>query len=267
MSDSSTTTSPPPPVPDDGAGRATDADTARIRLTALLVGVTAALVLAIGAVAVLAGGDDDVAADPNDGWHGTLQGPTPRPEFTLTDTDGQPYDFAAETEGQLTLLFFGYTHCPDVCPGHLSILTGALEMPGVPQPKVVFVTTDPARDTPERLREWLGNFDDDYVGLTGTVEEVAAAEQAAFVAGSVRLDEDGNAVASEPVAGAASAQDYEVGHAAVILAYTPDDQSHLVYPFGVRRQDWAADLPRMLEEFPAGSGGAASGGSDDGAGS
>jgi protein SCO1 len=55
------------------------------------------------------------------------------------------------------------------------------------------------------------------------------------------------------VAGAASADEYDVGHAAQILAYTPDDESHLAYPFGTRRQDWAADLPRMLEEFPAGS--------------
>ncbi len=273
MSDSTTST-PPPPVP-DAPDTPADADTARIRLTAVLVGVAAALVLAVGAVAVRAGQGDDAAADPNDGWNGTLQGPTPRPEFTLTDTEGRPYDFAAETEGQLTLLFFGYTHCPDVCPGHLSILSGAMEMPGVPQPKVVFVTTDPARDTPERLREWLDNFDEDYVGLTGTVAEVAAAERAAFVAGSIRLDEEGDAVTVEPAAGSAeAAADYEVGHAAQILAYTPDDQSHLAYPFGTRRQDWADDLPRMLEEFPAGSsdtgdsgGSSGSGGSTDDGGS
>lgn len=243
MSDTTTAppTAPPPPDPDHDA---------RIRLTAVLVGVAAALVLVAGAIAVLVGGDDsDPAADGNDGWHGRLQGPTPRPEFTLTDTDGRPFDFAAETQGQLTLLFFGYTHCPDICPGHLSILTGALEMPGVPQPKVVFVTTDPARDTPERLREWLGNFDDDYIGLTGTIEEVAAAEAAAFVGGSMRLDDEGRPAAVEPD----PASDYEVGHAAQILAYTPDDQSHVAYPFGVRSQDWVDDLPRLLEEFPAGA--------------
>ncbi|HEY8547549.1 MAG TPA: SCO family protein, partial [Acidimicrobiales bacterium] len=201
-----------------------------------------------GAVAVLAGDDDDAGTDPDDGWHGVLQEPTPRPEFTLTDTEGRPFDFAAETKGQLTLLFFGYTHCPDVCPGHLSILSGALAMPGVPQPKVVFVTTDPARDTPERLREWLDNFDEDFIGLTGSVEEIAAAERAAFVAGSVRPEADADG-------------EYEVGHAAQILAYTPDDQAHVAYPFGVRRQDWVEDLPRLLEEFPAGSAG------DEGAGS
>src|SRR5690606_19504517 len=98
---------------------------------------------------------------------------------------------------------------------------------------ILFVTTDPERDTPERLRSWLDNFDPDFIGLTGTREEIAAAERAAGVAGSiVPTDTSG---------------DYEVGHAAQIIAYTPDDLAHLHYPFGVRRQDWQADLPRMLE--------------------
>jgi protein SCO1/2 len=222
-----------PPRPDPG-----------IRLTAVLVAIAAVVLLGVGGFAVLAGrgASDD---DENDGWHGTLQGrATPRPEFTLTDTDGTPYDFAAETEGRLTLLFFGYTSCPDVCPGHMSILSGALDMPGMPQPIVVFVTTDPARDTPERLREWLDNFDEDFVGLTGTVDEIAAAEAAAFVPGSVRAtDADGERGDS------GDADDYEVGHAAQILAYSPDDLAHVVYPFGTRREDWADDLPRLLQAF------------------
>ena len=225
------TSSPPPSDPG-------------IRLTAVLVAITAVVLLGIGGFAVMAGstGSPD---DENDGWHGTLQGrATPRPEFTLTDTDGEPYDFAAETAGRLTLLFFGYTSCPDVCPGHMSILSGALDMPGMPQPIVVFVTTDPARDSPGVLREWLDNFDEELVGLTGTVEEIAAAEAAAFVAGSVRADDaDGQSGDDN------GDDDYEVGHAAQILAYSPDDLAHVVYPFGTRREDWASDLPRLLEEF------------------
>lgn len=249
MSDPTTTAPPaaaPPPAPDD-----------RTRLAVIAVAVAAVLLLVVGALAVALRGDDDEAA-ADEGWHGTLQGPTPRPEFTLTDTEGRPFDFDAETQGRLTLLFFGYTHCPDVCPGHLSILSSALAMPGTPEPLVVFVTTDPARDTPERLREWLGNFDDDFIGLTGSLEEIAAAEQAAFVGPSGPLDDEGNFAAEEPD----PADEYDVGHAAQILAYTPDDQAHLAYPFGTRQQDWAEDLPRLLEEFPA-----ASGGADDGSGS
>lgn len=213
--------------------------TGRVALLVVLV----ALVLGAAAVAVTAaGGDsDEPAAAPDEGtegWHGALLGePQPRPDFSLTDTGGRPYGFRAETQGRLTLLFFGYTSCPDICPIHMATLSSALEQPGMPDPEVVFVTTDPERDTPERLRSWLDNFGTDFVGLTGTPEQIAAAEDAAGVARSI--------VAAD---GAAD-DDYEVGHAAQIIAYTPDDQSHLQYPFGVRSQDWEADLPRMVETW------------------
>lgn len=252
MSDSSTPTSPPTPAPD--APTPADADTARIRLTAILVGVTAALVLAIGAVAVLAGQGDDAAADPDDGWHGTLQGPTPRPEFTLTDTDGRPYDFAAETQGQLTLLFFGYTHCPDVCPGHLSILSGAMEMPGVPQPKVVFVTTDPARDTPQVVRRWLDQFSTEAVGLVGSQAEVDAAQAAVGRAPARQTGPvptlPGQPDAHEHAPGTAPHRHdgplgYGVGHPDVIFAFDTDDRMPVRYPGGTRPSDLAADLPLL----------------------
>jgi protein SCO1/2 len=206
--------------------------------------VASGAVLLLGAVlfAVLgnsdgdAGGDADAATD-DAGWHGAPLGEAqPRPDFTLTDTDGRPFDFAAETRGKLTLLFFGYTSCPDVCPIHMATLSAALEQPGMPEPTVVFVSTDPQRDTPERLREWLGNFDPDFIGLRGTLDQVHAAERAAGVAASMIEADSGGAD-----------DDYAVGHAAQLLAYTPDDLAHVAYPFGVRRQDWRADLPRLLE--------------------
>jgi protein SCO1 len=201
------------------------------KLIAGLVAIGAVILLAIGAFV-------RVSSAEGTSWHGTaLEDPLPRPEFTLTDTEGQPFDFAAETEGRLTLLFFGFTNCPDICPGHMGVLQGVKDTPGVPDPLVVFVTTDPERDTPERLREWLDGFDEDFVGLTGTPEEIAAAEAAAEVAGSIRTtDDDG---------------DPEVGHDARIVAYTPDDRAHVVYEFGTRREDWIADLPRLLEEYPS----------------
>ena len=209
----------------------------------MLAGV---LFVAVGAtLAVRSGagsGDDDAAgsgdrtgagaAEDDDGWRGTLLGtPQPRPDFTLTDTEGRPFDFRAETQGRLTLLFFGYTSCPDVCPIHMATLTGALEQPGMPQPLVVFVTTDPERDTPERLRRWLDGFSEDYVGLRGTPDQIRAAELAAGVPPSQRVGEG---------------DDYQVNHASQILAFTPDDRAHVVYPFGVRQEDWIADLPRLV---------------------
>jgi protein SCO1 len=109
----------------------------------------------------------------------------------------------------------------------------------MPDPTVVFVTTDPERDTPERLRDWLDKFDPSFVGLHGSPEEIRAAEDAAQVPPSMITTDDGSAPP-------APEDDYEVGHAAQIIAYTPDDLAHVVYPFGVRRQDWQGDLPRLM---------------------
>ncbi|MFN8580421.1 MAG: SCO family protein [Gemmatimonadaceae bacterium] len=92
----------------------------------------------------------------------SLSNPITKPSFVLTGTNGQPWDFARETEGKVALLFFGYTHCPDVCPLHMANIAAVLKKMPFEQRdliRVVFVTTDPARDTPERLKEWLGAID------------------------------------------------------------------------------------------------------------
>jgi len=167
----------------------------------------------------------------------TLVHALPRPSFTLTDTYGQPFDFRAKTDDTVTLLFFGYTNCPDVCPVHLTNI--ATVMRGLPydvtgKVRVVFVTTDPARDTPEKLQAWLANFDPSFVGLRGTPEEVKAIEKTVDVA---------PAVAGAPD----SAGVYEVGHAAQVIAFTRDDSAHVVYPFGTRQADWAHDLPLLAQ--------------------
>jgi protein SCO1 len=248
------TSSPTPP-----AGPARDD---RIPLVAVLVAIGGVVLLAITALALMSADDDTTPGSGDDAaaeWGGSLMAPAPpRPEFTLTDTAGRPYDFAAQTQGELTLLFFGYTHCPDICPVQMAVLASALEKPGMPQANVVFVTTDPDRDTPERLRQWLDEFPggEAFVGLRGTVDEVVAAETAARVAPSGKLPgSDG------------SGDDYEVGHAAQIMAYTPDDKAHLAYPSGVRSEDWIGDLPRMMERWgsDAGSGSGSASSSSEGA--
>lgn len=237
-----------------------------VRMVAVLVAVATLLLGAAAVVASRGGGSTTTAGDeatteaaPDGGrWHGALLGePQPRPDFTLTDTEGRPYGFAAETQGRLTLLFFGYTSCPDICPIHMATLSAALDQPGMPDPTVVFVTTDPARDTPERLREWLDKFDTGFVGLHGTPEEIRAAEEAAQVLPSMITTDDG----APPAPGDA----YEVGHAAQLIAYTPDDLAHVVYPSGVRRQDWEADLPRLMATWGR-PGDPASGGPSEAAG-
>lgn len=194
----------------------------------VVVGVT---VLLLGIAVVLRAQNpiDEQSASTLNGTE--LGAPEPRPEFTLTDTEGRPYDFAEETKGELTLLFFGYTSCPDVCPLHLSNLAFALDRPGVPRPTVVFVGVDRRRDTPEAIRTFLDRFDSQFVGLTGTEEELRLAQEAANVPVGIAEEPE------EP------GGDYLVGHSAQVIAYTADDLSHVVYPFGVRQQDWIEDLP------------------------
>ncbi len=201
-----------------------------------------ALVVALAALGLAGCGagprNPDAAAEE---WRGmVLLQPIPKPDFVLTDTDGKPFDFRAETDGYLTLLFFGYTYCPDVCPVHMANL--AYVIGGMPRQlqnriKVVFVSVDPERDTPERIREWLDAFDRRFIGLRGTKEETDA------VLNELRLP--------TPVLGEPDETGYyQVGHPSTIIAFTPDDQAPVLYPFGTRQADWAYDLPRLLEVRP-----------------
>lgn len=171
--------------------------------------------------------------------------PLPKPSFTLTDTEGEPFDFRRETDGRVTLLFFGYTYCPDVCPVHLANIAAALRELSYDerqQVKVVFVTTDPERDTPARIREWLDAFDPAFVGLRGSEDEVNAIQAGLGLGAAVRM------APGTPGAGTATDGRYTVGHAGQVIAFTADDRAHLFYPFGTRQRDWAADLPKLVHE-------------------
>jgi protein SCO1 len=156
-----------------------------------------------------------------------------RPGFELTTTAGAPFDFRQATAGRLTFLFFGYTHCPDVCPAtmaNLGAVMGRLTSEERKAIQVVFVTTDPARDSAAVLGPWLARFDRETIGLTGTTLAVEAAERAAGVALAIR----------------GPGAPYTVSHAAQILVYSPDDSGHVVYPFGTRQSELADDLPKLL---------------------
>ncbi len=194
------------------------------------------------AMAVAACGDPKARALK--GLHGVLLTPVkPKPDFTLTDTQGRPFHFVADTRGFVTLLYFGYTNCPDVCPQHLVNIAGALKrMSPADQEKVrvVFVTTDPARDTPERLRGWLNNFDKRFIGVSGSVDTVNTIEA------SLGLPQS-QAEAMPKMAMGPHPMTYGVGHAAQVLAFTPDDSLRAEYPSGFTMDDWANDLPRLLK--------------------
>lgn len=95
--------------------------------------------------------------------------------LTLTDTDGRPYTLAKDTTKPLTLVFYGYTHCPDLCPLVMQSLSAAMQALDDEDRKdvdVVFVTTDPGRDTEAVLRKYLDHYDPSFIGLTTKPENL-----------------------------------------------------------------------------------------------
>lgn len=143
----------------------------------------------------------------------TLPTPYSPPAVTLTDTSGQPYDVQAHLRGAAALIFFGYTHCPDVCPTVMADAATALR--ALPtdvraRTRVVFVSSDPHRDTPAVLRDFLGAFDfgsgTQVAGLTGDYATITSFATAF----GIPLE--------APVITAGS---YEVGHGARLTGVTP----------------------------------------------
>jgi protein SCO1/2 len=190
------------------------------------------VLLAIAALAI-AWKDDGSTSAPR--FSGRELDPAPaRPETDLIDTSGAPFDLRAATAGQLTLVFFGYTNCPDICSIQMATLKQSLDRVEVPA-KVVFITTDPERDTPERLRSWLDSFDPKFIGLTGTPDAIDRAQQEMGVTVAVAdaVPSNGN---------------YTVGHSSAVYVFTGDDLAHLAYPAGTRQEDWADDLPGIASD-------------------
>jgi len=164
----------------------------------------------------------------------------PKPDFTLPDTNGKPFNFKQETEGYLTYLYFGYTYCPDICPSHMADIAAVLHRQPELKDKVkmVFVTVDPDRDTPERLRSWLDLFDPGFVGLRGDNSQVETVTKQALGALWFPIEKQ------IPADGG----DYLLSHAAFMQLYTLDDMNHIVYPFGVAQAGYEHDLTKIIKE-------------------
>lgn len=129
--------------------------------------------LLVGAMLLLSAGCDDAGDGPLVLEHARMTDPPwPIESFELVDQTGAPISLD-HFDGRWTVLFSGFTHCPDICPATLGILKAAqngLDRPGRLQ--TVFVTVDPERDTPERLAEYLAWFDEDWTGVTGDRAEL-----------------------------------------------------------------------------------------------
>jgi protein SCO1/2 len=148
--------------------------------------------------------------------------PAPRPltPFTLTDHRGQPFDLT-RFRGAWTLLFFGYTHCPDICPTTLATLNSVAKKIADAGPqrvpvRVVFVSVDPQRDTVQRLAEYVPYFNKDFLGVTGTPAQLDA-----FTAQLNILHMRGSETAADG--------GYTVDHTASILLIDPEARFSAIF--------------------------------------
>jgi protein SCO1 len=150
--------------------------------------------------------------------------------FTLTDQDGAKRS-DSEFRGKYMLVFFGYTFCPDVCPTTLAVMDAALDKMGPAAARIVpiFISVDPARDTPEVLKSYLSAFATHFVGLTGSEEEIAATTKAYRVYVQAHKEQSEN---------------YTVDHSGVI--YLMDESGAFLanYSLDVAPDALAADLAR-----------------------
>jgi protein SCO1 len=201
-------------------------------------------VLLLLLVAACGGGDDESGAvvgfrevNP-DGFNGAvLPEPGQLPDVTLTDSRGDDYSLPGDTTKPLTLVFFGYTHCPDICLVIMSDITAAVSrLPEDLRDEVgmVFVTSDPARDDPAALRAYLDRFNPDFEGLTGQLSEIKQVGKA------VGVDiEKGDKL---PSGG------YAVAHGTQVVGVLPDGSAPLVWTQGTSSKDLAEDLTKALRD-------------------
>lgn len=165
-----------------------------------------------------------------------LDDPYVVPATSLTDTGEEPFSLAADTEKRLTLVFFGYTNCPDICQVVMSTLASALtrlDEADRKQVDVAFVTTDPARDTPQALRTYLDRFDPAFIGLTGDLDAIVALGRSLAIAvdQGPKLPDGG----------------YEVTHTTSVLGIDASDTVPVVWSQDTSAAQFAADIHQLLD--------------------
>ncbi|WP_329456804.1 SCO family protein [Streptomyces sp. NBC_01497] len=211
----------------------------------------AAALMAVAALTLTAcGGDNsssssakpsavaDVSGGQAPGAPTVLDPPFAKPDLTLTDTHGKPYNLRAETKNKPTLIYFGYTHCPDICPltmSNLGIARKALPKAEQDKLQVVFITTDPERDTPAELAEWLpAAGDPSFIGLTGKFTTIqAAAKTLGIGIDPPKKEKDGTIVST---------------HGAEVIAFSPKTNGgYLLYGDETTSDDYAKAFPKIIK--------------------
>ncbi|RRV24194.1 SCO family protein [Stutzerimonas nitrititolerans] len=155
------------------------------------------------------------------------------PKLTLTNQDGEPVQ-VDQLDGKWTLLFFGYTFCPDICPATLAELRQLRsQLPDEvrEQLRPVLVSVDPARDTPEQLKQYLEFFGEGFLGLTGTLDDIQTLA---------------NGVGIPFIPGDTSRENYTVDHSGNLVIIGPDGRQHGFIRAPLKVQKLSQQLPALL---------------------
>jgi len=158
------------------------------------------------------------------------------PEFSLLDQHGNSVGRDAFAE-RWSLVFFGFTNCPDICPLTLQVLANARQKLSdaghSPLPQIVLISVDPERDTPGVLAEYVGYFGGDILGLTGDIEELRKLTGAIGIFFDKSFTDDGN---------------YSVNHSAVVLVFNPRAEFHALFSAPHEVDNFIHDLPLIMSE-------------------
>ncbi len=163
-----------------------------------------------------------------------LPAPTPLPEFSLLDQAGDAV--TADTfRNHWSLVFFGFTHCPDICPATLQVLAAArkeLAATGQePLPRIVLVSVDPERDTPEQMRNYVDYFGEGNLGVTGKLEELGKLTSGL----GIYFDKQPG-----------DADNYAVDHSAAVLIINPDGKFHALFSGPHLIENYVHDIPLIM---------------------
>jgi protein SCO1/2 len=156
--------------------------------------------------------------------------------FTLVDQSGKTVT-DKDFHGRYMLVFFGFTHCPDVCPAELQVMADALGQLGPKAAEIVpvFITLDPERDTPEAAGAYVKNFGSNFVGLTGSPDAIAAAAKAYRVSFSKFEDKDNNGQSG-----------YSIDHSTLLYLMDKNGEYITHFSYGTPATKMAETLRRYL---------------------
>ncbi len=197
-----------------------------LRNIALLV---VSIALGLGAVLRIA-----TALTPYTFKGATFNPPFQAPDFTLTDQNGQLFHLASQQK-RVVLLFYGFTHCPDICPLTLGNFKQVKDALGKDADRVdfVFITVDPAQDNQEVVRQFIDRFDPGFIGLTGSPQALHQVMSAYGV------------YYTQPAPGNSSSD--LIAHSDQVYVIDPSGKLRMTYSYGVSIQDMVSDIRHLLQ--------------------